>query len=103
MDLAVMLRRNDIARLLTLFDHWKSCGGTCIRFYVSAESKLNSVAHTYMLKDFRRAAPLSLSVGSRLNEWDLQAQSTDLYRDTLDFCYESVDPVDEKFRRLDGK
>lgn len=103
MDLAVMLRRNDIARLLTLFDHWKSCGGTYTRFYVSVESKLNSVAHTFLLKDFRRAAPLSLSVGSRLNEWDLQAQSTDLYRDTLDFCYESVDPVDEKFRRLDGK
>jgi hypothetical protein len=74
-----MIRRNDIARLLTLFDHWKCCSS------------------------FLKAAPLALTVGSRLNEWDLQAQSTDLYQDTLEICYDSVEPVDERFRASNGK
>lgn len=79
MDRGMMIRRNDIARLLTLFDHWKSCSS------------------------FVKAAPLALAVGTRLNEWDLQAQSTDLYQDTLDICYESVELVDEQLRVLDGE
>jgi hypothetical protein len=79
MERGRMIRSNDIARLLTLFDHWKCCSS------------------------FLKAAPLALTVGSRLNEWDLQAQSTDLYQDTLEICYDSVEPVDERFRASNGK
>lgn len=78
-DQAVIFERCDIARLLTLFDHWKSCG------------------------DFCKAAPLALAVGNRLNEWELSAQSLDLYRDALDMCFESVEPVDENHRRSGSK
>jgi hypothetical protein len=77
MDKGTMIRRSDISRLLTLYYHWKSCG------------------------DFRKSAPLALTVGTRLNEWDLHIQSRDLYKDTLDLCYESVDPVDDKYRYSD--
>jgi hypothetical protein len=73
-----ILQRSDIARLLTLFDHWKSCG------------------------DFCKAAPMALAVGTRLEEWDLTAQSLDLYQDALDMCFESVEPVEEGFWRSDG-
>eukprot|EP00980_Cylindrotheca_fusiformis_P021436 scaffold8301_cov184-Cylindrotheca_fusiformis.AAC.4 len=76
LDRGMMIRRNDIARLLTLYDHWKSCNS------------------------FVKAAPLALAVGTRLNEWDLQAQSTDLYQDTLEICYESVALVDQQYRVL---
>jgi hypothetical protein len=78
-DQKLVLQRSDIGRLLTLFDHWKSCG------------------------DFRRAAPLALVVGIRLNEWDLVAQSLDLYHDALDMCFDSVQPVEERHWRSDGK
>ena len=46
----VILEDSDISRLLTLFEHWKSCG------------------------DFIKSAPLALTVGARLEEWDLCAQ-----------------------------
>ena len=78
-DQVTILERSDIARLLTLFDHWKSCG------------------------DFRKAAPLALAVGTRLNEWELSAQSLDLYQDALEMCFESVTPIDEKCLRRRGK
>ena len=74
-----ILQRSDIARLLTLFDHWKSCG------------------------DFRKAAPLAVAVGARLNEWELVAQSLDLYQDALDMCFDSVEAVDNRRSRSDGK
>ena len=73
-DQNAILERSDIARLLTLFDHWKACG------------------------DFRKAAPLALAVGSRLNEWDLSLQSLELYKDALEMCFEIVDPVDDNGR-----
>jgi hypothetical protein len=78
-DKGLMIRRNDISRLLTLYDHWKLCG------------------------EFRKAAPLALTVGSKLHEWDLQAQSAELYLDTLELCYESVQPVDKNLRVTKGK
>lgn len=78
-DKGLMIRRNDISRLLTLYDHWKLCG------------------------EFRKAAPLALTVGSKLHEWDLQAQSAELYLDTLELCYESVQPVDKNCRATKGK
>jgi hypothetical protein len=78
-DQDLILQRSDIARLLTLFDHWKSCG------------------------DFRKAAPLAIAVGTRLNEWDLEAQSLDLYQDALGMCFESVEPVEDRRWRSDGK
>lgn len=78
-DKGLMIRRNDISRLLTLYDHWKLCG------------------------EFRKAAPLALAVGSKLREWDLQAQSAELYLDTLELCYESVQPVDKNSRVTNGK
>lgn len=78
MDRGAMIKRGDIARLITLFDHWKSCG------------------------EFRKVAPLALAVGTRLNEWDLQAPSCDLYKDTLDLCYESVEPVYDRNRHSDN-
>jgi hypothetical protein len=78
-DQDTILERSDIARLLTLFDHWKSCG------------------------DFRKAAPLALAVGTRLNEWDLSAQSLDLYQDALEMCFESVTPIDDKHMQRRGK
>ena len=75
---SAILKRSDIARLLTLFDHWKSCG------------------------DFRKAAPLALAVGTRLEEWDLTAQSLDLYQDALEMCFECLEPVNERHWLSDG-
>lgn len=74
-----ILKRNDIGRLLTLFDHWKLCG------------------------DFRKAAPLALIVGTRLNEWDLTSQSLELYQDAYGMCFDSVEPTDNSHVRSDGK
>jgi class 3 adenylate cyclase/tetratricopeptide (TPR) repeat protein len=68
----VIMESSDIGRLLTLFDHWKSCG------------------------KFSKAAPLALAVGLRLEEWDLSAQSLDVYQDVLEMCYESADRADEE-------
>ena len=78
-DQLMILQRSDIARLLTLFDHWKSCG------------------------DFKKAGPLAIAVGTRLNEWDLAAQSLEFYKDALDMCFDSVVPVDDGQPRSDGK
>ncbi len=77
-DQAVVMQRSDIARLLTLFDHWKSCG------------------------DFCKAAPLSIAVGTRLEDWDLSAQSIDLYKEALDMCFESAENVDRSECIRDG-
>ena len=68
----LILESSDIGRLLTLFDNWKSCG------------------------NFLKAAPLALAVGLRLEEWDLAAQSLDVYRDALEMCYESADRADDE-------
>ena len=73
----LVMESSDIGRLLTLFDHWKSCG------------------------NFGKAAPLALAVGLRLEEWDLSAQSLDLYRDALEMCYESADNPEEGVRTRD--
>lgn len=74
---ALAMESIDIGRLLTLFDHWKSCG------------------------DFGKAASLALSAGLRLEEWDLSAQSLDLYRDALEMCYESAGSPTEGVRTRD--
>ena len=66
-----ILEDSDISRLLTLFDHWKSCG------------------------DFCKSAPLALTVGARLEEWDLCAQSLELYEDALEMSFESVSVAEE--------
>ena len=66
-----ILEDSDISRLLTLFDHWKSCG------------------------DFSKSAPLALTVGSRLEEWDLCAQSLELYEDALEMSFDSVNVSEE--------
>ena len=65
-DQVLILEQSDISRLLTLFDHWKSCG------------------------DFCKSAPLALAVGARLEEWDLSAQSLELYEDALELSFDSV-------------
>lgn len=59
-----MVMETDIARILALFDHWKACGEFC------------------------KAAPISLVVGLRLEEWDLLDQSLNLYKESLDMCFE---------------
>ena len=69
-DQVLILEQSDISRLLTLFDHWKSCG------------------------DFCKTAPLALAVGSRLEEWDLCAQSLELYEDALEMSFDSVQTVE---------
>jgi tetratricopeptide (TPR) repeat protein len=66
-DKVLILEESDITRLLTLFDHWKSCG------------------------DFSKSAPLALVVGARLEEWDLSAQSLELYEDALSMAFDSVE------------
>ena len=58
---------SDISRLLTLFDHWKACG------------------------EFSKVAPLALEVGGRLEEWDLSAQSLELYDDALSMIFDAVE------------
>jgi hypothetical protein len=70
-DHSLILEQSDISRLLTLFDHWKSCG------------------------DFCKTAPLALAIGSRLEEWDLSAQSLELYEDAIEMSFDSVQEVDE--------
>ena len=71
-DQVLVLEQVDISRLLTLFDHWKSCG------------------------DFSKSAPLALAVGARLEEWDLSAQSLELYEDALELSFDSVFKAQEK-------
>jgi class 3 adenylate cyclase len=68
---------SDIGRLLTLFDHWKSCG------------------------NFGKAAPLALEVGLRLEEWDLVAQSLGLYEDAFGMIYDSADNPEGESRMRD--
>jgi tetratricopeptide (TPR) repeat protein len=70
-DTMLSHEQSDISRLLTLFEHWKSCG------------------------DFQKAAPLALNVGARLEEWDLMAQSLEIYEDALELSFESVQHTDE--------
>jgi hypothetical protein len=62
----------DISRLLTLFDHWKACG------------------------DFSKVAPLALAVGARLEEWDLSAQSLELYEDALGMVFDGVETTNDE-------
>lgn len=66
-----ILEDSDISRLLTLFDHWKSC------------------------RDFCKSALLALTVGARLEEWDLCAQSLELYEDALEMSFDSVNVFDD--------
>lgn len=70
-DQVLILEQSDISRLLTLFDHWKACG------------------------DFCKTAPLALAVGARLEEWDLSAQSLELYEDALEMSYDTVQRVED--------
>jgi hypothetical protein len=63
---------SDISRLLTSFEHWKACG------------------------DFSKVAPLALTVGARLEEWDLSAQSLELYEDALEMVFDGVEPTEEE-------
>lgn len=69
-DQVSILEQSDISRLLTLFDHWKSCG------------------------DFCKTARLALAVGARLEEWDLCAQSLELYEDSLEMAFDTVEQVE---------
>ena len=69
---APMEEDTDISRLLTLFDHWKACG------------------------DFTKVAPLALTVGSRLEEWDLSAQSLELYEDALEMVFDGVEATEDE-------
>lgn len=78
-DQVKILKRSDLARLLTLFEHWKACG------------------------EFLKAAPLAMTVGTRLNEWDLLHQSIDLYRDALGMSLGQVQPVDNTWQPDHGK
>lgn len=71
----LILGESDISRLLTLFDHWKACG------------------------DFRKVAPLALAVGARLEEWDLSAQSLELYEDALQMAFGGVEATDNETDR----
>lgn len=70
-DQVLILEQSDISRLLTLFDHWKCCG------------------------DFCKTAPLALAVGARLEEWDLCAQSLELYEDALEMSFDTVQRVED--------
>lgn len=65
------IEESDISRLLTLFEHWKQCG------------------------DFEKSAPLAILVGSRLEDWDLSAQSLELYEDALQMSFESVNTTED--------
>jgi BMFP domain-containing protein YqiC len=71
-DEVLILEQSDISRLLTLFDHWKSCGEFC------------------------KVAPLALAVGARLEEWDLAAQSLELYEDALEMAFDGVHSTDQE-------
>ncbi|GKY95555.1 hypothetical protein MPSEU_000517100 [Mayamaea pseudoterrestris] len=70
-DQVLILEQSDISRLLTLFDHWKSCG--C----------------------FTKTAQLALAIGARLSDWDLSSQSLELYEDALDMAFDSVQEMDD--------
>lgn len=76
-DEVLILEQSDISRLLTLFDHWKSCGEFC------------------------KVAPLALAVGSRLEEWDLAAQSLELYEDALEMAFDGVQPTEQETKEDD--
>jgi hypothetical protein len=69
-DEVLILEESDISKLLTLFDHWKACG------------------------DFGKTAPLALVVGARLEEWELSAQSLELYQDALEMVMGGVETTD---------
>jgi tetratricopeptide (TPR) repeat protein len=69
-DEVMILEESDISKLLTLFDHWKACG------------------------DFGKTAPLALVVGARLEEWELSAQSLELYQDALEMVMGGVETAD---------
>lgn len=71
-DQILVLEQSNISRLLTIFEHWKACG------------------------DFCKAAPLALAVGARLEEWDLSAQSLELYEDALELSFESIFNAEEE-------
>lgn len=71
-DQVMILEQSDISRLLTLFEHWKSCG------------------------DFCKTSQLALAVGARLEEWDLCAQSLELYQDALEMSFDTVERVDQE-------
>jgi tetratricopeptide (TPR) repeat protein len=71
-DKVLVLEQSNISRLLTIFEHWKACG------------------------DFCKAAPLALAVGARLEEWDLSAQSLELYEDALELSFESIFNAEEE-------
>ena len=71
-DQVLVLEQSNISRLLTIFEHWKACG------------------------DFCKAAPLALAVGARLEEWDLSAQSLELYEDALELSFESIFNAEEE-------
>jgi hypothetical protein len=70
-DQVLILEQSDISRLLTLFDHWKSCGCFC------------------------KTAQLALAIGARLSEWDLSSQSLELYDDALEMAFDSVQEMDD--------
>ena len=70
-DQVLILEQSDISRLLTLFDHWKSCG------------------------DFCKTAPLALAIGARLEEWNLSDQSLELYEDAVEMSFDSVQEIDD--------
>lgn len=65
---------SDISQILTLLEHWKSCGEFC------------------------KVAPLALAAGVKLDEWDLPAQSLELYEDALEMVFGGVQTADD-----DGK
>jgi hypothetical protein len=73
------LEHNDPSRLLALFEHWKSCG------------------------DFLKAAPLALTVGAKLHEWELANQSIELYRDALGMSLRSVAPAEKNWNQTQGQ
>lgn len=71
-DQVLILEESDISRLLELFEHWKASG------------------------DFCKVAPLALAVGARLEEWDLSAQSLELYEDALQMAFGGVEATDQE-------
>ena len=74
-DQGIILEQSDIARLLTLFDHWKESNMFC------------------------KAAPLALAVGTRLNEWDLSTQSLELYKDALEMAFGIIEQIEDLHER----
>ena len=68
----LVLEDGDISQLLTLLDHWKSCG------------------------EFTKVAPLALAAGVRLEEWELPAQSLELYEDALEMVFGGVQTAEDE-------